>query len=309
MARPGTAGPPRIHTLKTRRRRRVLAGYLFVLPALAVIAVFTLLPFAQGIVLSFQTWDGVSLSTPYVGLANYREVMHDAQFWASMKNAALFGAVGLIIANGVALGMALAVNRARRAAAFFRTVYYLPGIFSVVVVGLMFSWFLDPRIGIVNNALGTVGLPEPNWLGDPTTALIAVAAVFVWYHWGFGFILFLAGRQDVPKELYEAASLDGARAWAQFRYVTWPGMAHVTTIVSVLTVLSGLQIFGTVQVLTDGGPAGHTAVPTLRIYQEAFVFHEYGPAAAMSVIFGLCLVVLAFVQLWISRRLSGSTES
>ncbi|MFJ9714135.1 carbohydrate ABC transporter permease [Streptomyces sp. NPDC101234] len=294
-----------------RRRTRVLAAWLFLTPALAVIAVFTVVPFVQGILLSFQSWDGVSLDTPFVGLANYRQVMHDTGFWGSMKNGVVFGVVGLVVANVVSMVMALAVHRARRGSAFFRTLYYLPGVFSTVVVGVMFSWFLDPNIGIVNRTLKSLGLGglAHNWLGDPRTALIAVAVVFVWYHWGFGFVLFLAGRQDVPKELYEAASLDGARGWAQFRYVTWPGMSHVTGVVSVLTLLSGLQIFGTVQVLTNGGPAGHTEVPTLHIYQQAFQYNEYGPAAAMSVIFGVCLVVLACVQLWVSRRLGGSTDS
>ncbi|MFI6435409.1 carbohydrate ABC transporter permease [Streptomyces sp. NPDC050759] len=294
-----------------RRRSRVPAAWLFLAPALAMIGMFTVVPFVQGILLSFQSWDGVSLDTPYTGLDNYRYVLHDTQFWGSMKNAVLYGVVGLIVANAVSMVMALAVHRARRGSAFFRTVFYLPGVFSTVVVGVMFSWFLDPNIGIVNQMLKAVGLDglQHNWLGDPKTAVIAVAAVFVWYHWGFGFILFLAGRQDVPQELYEASSLDGARGWAQFRYVTWPGMSHVTGIVSVLTLLSGLQIFGTVQVLTNGGPAGHTEVPTLHIYQQAFQYSEYGRAAAMSVIFGLCLVALACVQLWVSRRLGGSTDS
>lgn len=294
-----------------RRRTRMLAAGVFLAPALAVIAVFTVVPFVQNILLSFQSWDGVSLETPFIGLANYRFVMQDAEFWGSMKNAVVFGVVGLLAANAVSLVMALAVHRARRGAAFFRTLYYLPGVFSTVVVGVLFAWFLDPKIGVVNEALHVLGLGglQHNWLGDPRTALIVVAVVFVWYHWGFGFILFLAGRQDVPQELYEAASLDGARGWAQFRYVTWPGMSHVTGIVSVLTLLSGLQIFGTVQVLTNGGPAGHTEVPTLDIYQQAFQFNEYGRAAAMSVIFGVCLIVLACVQLWVSRRLGGSTDS
>jgi multiple sugar transport system permease protein/raffinose/stachyose/melibiose transport system permease protein len=260
----------------------VLAAWLFLAPALAVIAVFTVVPFVQGILLSFQSWDGVSLDTPYIGLDNYRYVLHDTEFWGSMKNAVLYGVVGLVVANAVSMVMALAVHRARRGSGFFRTVYYLPGVFSTVVVGVMFSWFLDPNIGIVNQTLKAVGLDglQHNWLGDPKTAVIAVAAVFVWYHWGFGFILFLAGRQDVPQELYEAASL-----------------------------VAGLQIFGTVQMLTNGGPAGHTEVPTLHIYQQAFQYSEYGRAAAMSVIFGLCLVALACVQLWVSRRLGGSTDS
>ncbi|WP_165368169.1 carbohydrate ABC transporter permease, partial [Phytoactinopolyspora endophytica] len=174
------------------------------------------------------------------------------------------------------------------------------------VVGTMFQWLFEPNVGIINTLLDRVGLDglTHNWLGDPSTALPSVAAVFVWYHWGFAFILFLAGLQDIPKERYEAASLDGARGWARFRYVTWPGLAPVTSIVSLLTLLAALQIFGTVQVLTNGGPGHHTMVPTLLIYVEAFTNNRYGAAAAMSVLFGGALVALAALQLWITGRRS-----
>jgi ABC-type sugar transport system permease subunit len=286
------------------RRRHVMA-YLFLLPALALLAVFTFVPFGQAILLSFQEWDGVSPSTPFVGLANYARVLHDTIFWDSMKIVVIFGLAGFFVGNGISLCMALAVHRIRRGKAFFRTAFYLPGVFSVVVVGMMFSGLLAPNVGVINRLLGTIGLSalQHNWLNDPDTALPAVAAVFIWFHWGFGFILFLAGLQDMPAELYEAASLDGARAWAKFRYITWPELAPVTTIVSLLTLLAALQIFGTVQVLTNGGPAYHTIVPTLRIYEEAFTNHRFGSAAAMSVIFGGALVVLAGLQLRLSRRI------
>jgi multiple sugar transport system permease protein/raffinose/stachyose/melibiose transport system permease protein len=279
-------------------------AYLFLLPALALLAVFTFVPFGQAILLSFQEWDGVSPSTPFVGLANYARVLHDTIFWESMKIVVIFGLAGFFIGNGVSLCMALAVHRIRRGKAFFRTAFYLPGVFSVVVVGMMFSWLLAPNVGIVNRLLEMIGLSalQHNWLNDPDTALLAVAAVFIWFHWGFGFILFLAGLQDMPGELYEAASLDGAGAWAKFRYITWPELAPVTTIVSLLTLLAALQIFGTVQVLTNGGPAYHTVVPTLRIYEEAFTNHRFGSAAAMSVIFGGALVLLAGLHLRLSRR-------
>jgi ABC-type sugar transport system permease subunit len=141
-----------------------------------------------------------------------------------------------------------------------------------------------------------------NWLSEPATALPTVASVYVWYHWGFGFLLFLAGLQGVPRELYEAASIDGADSWARFLHITWPQLAPVTTIVSVLTLLAALQIFGTVQVMTNGGPAYYTEVPTLRIYKEAFQFQRYGVAAAMSVVFGSMLVALSLVQIWVGKR-------
>ncbi|MGW6504641.1 carbohydrate ABC transporter permease [Nonomuraea angiospora] len=289
-----------------RALRRNLIGWLFLAPAIALIGIFTITPFAQAILLSFQSWDGVSPDTPWVGLANYDFVASDPIFWASMRNVLFFGVVGFVVGNGVALAMALAVNTITRGKTFFRTVFYLPGVLSVVVVGLLFSFILAPGSGILNRLLGLVGLGtlQQNWLGDPAVALPVVAAVFVWFHWGFGFLLFLAGLQDVPKELYEAAELDGANRWSKFRYVTWPQLAPVTSIVSLLTLLAALQIFGTVQVLTNGGPGHHTMVPTLAIYNEAFVNWRYGSAAAMSVIFGGALVLLSVLQLAITRRRS-----
>lgn len=289
---------------RARQRRRALSGYLFMLPALALISLFTLLPFLQGVLLSFQSWDGVGLDAPFVGLRNYERVFADNTFWASMKNVALFGLIGFCVGNALSLGMAVAVSANPRGSTFFRIVYYLPGVFSVVVVGMMWKWILQNTVGIVNRTLNATGLDflAQNWLADPAIALPSVGGVYVWYHWGFGFLLFLAGLQGVPRELYEAASIDGAGAWGRFRFITWPQLAPVTTIIAILTLLSALQIFGTVQVLTNGGPGYHTEVPTLRIYKEAFDFHRYGSSAAMSVVFGTILILLSLVQLAIGRR-------
>jgi ABC-type sugar transport system permease subunit len=293
---------------RARRYRRALTGYLFLLPAGVLIGAFTLTPFAQGIILSFQSWDGVGRDTPFVGLSNYQRALGDSIFWASMGTAAVFGVIGFCIGNGVSLGMALAVNRLRRGAAVYRTALYLPGVFSVVVVGMMFGWLLQPTVGFVNRGLEYVGLGvfKHNWLADPVTALPTVAAVYVWYHWGFGFLLFLAGLQGIPRELHEAAAIDGAGALQRFRHITWPQLMPVTSIVGVLTLLGALQIFGTVQVLTNGGPGYHTEVPTLRIYKEAFQSHRFGSAAAMSVIFGSVLIGLSVLQIWIARRFTAS---
>ncbi|GAB3609040.1 sugar ABC transporter permease [Humibacter ginsengiterrae] len=285
-------------------RRKAITGYVFLVPALVLIALFTLVPFVEAILLSFQSWDGVSPETPWVGLANFQAVFRNAPFWASMKNVLIFGVVGFFVGNGISMIMALAVHSARKGRTFFRTVYYLPSVLSVVVVGMVFSAMLDPQSGIVNRVLGAVGLTwlEHDWLNDPHVALLAVIGVFLWLHWGFGFILFLAGLQDIPQYLYEAAELDGARGWAKFRYITWPQLAPVTTIVSLLTLLAALQIFGTVQVLTNGGPGYATMVPTLQIFTQAFTYNNYGLAAAMSVIFGGALVLLSVLQLALSRR-------
>lgn len=293
-----------------RRWHRTRAGYLFIAPALLLIGTFTLLPFVQGILLSFQAWDGVASVKPWVGLSNYERVATDHIFWASLRNAALFGLIGFVAGNALSLAMAIAVNANPRGVTFFRIVYYLPGVFSVVVVGMMFSWMLQPSVGILNRTLEALGLLalKHNWLSDPSTALPTVGAVYVWYHWGFGFLLFLAGLQRIPRELYEAAAIDGAGVWQGFRHITWPQLTPITTIVSILTLLGALQIFGTVQILTNGGPGYHTEVPTLRIYKEAFVFYRFGPAAAMSVVFGSILVVISLTQLWLSRRFGAEVD-
>jgi len=290
--------------------RRALTGYLFMLPALALMAVFTFYPFFQGVALSFQSWDGVGRSAPWVGTANYERVFADSVFWISLKNALVFGLVGYFLGNAVSLGMALAVNRVKRGATFYRVVYYLPGVFSVVVVGMMFAWILQGSVGILNRGLGAVGLEmlQNRWLTDPSTAFASVSLVYVWYHYPLGFLLFLAGLQGVPRELYEAASIDGAGPWASFRYITWPQLLPITTIISVLTLLGALQIFGTVIVLTNGGPGYLTEVPTLRIYKEGFVNHRFGVAAAMSVVFGAMLIALSLIQIRIGKRFGGEAD-
>src|SRR5689334_21799413 len=275
-----------------------------------MIGAFTLIPFVQGVALSFQSWDGVGRDTPFVGLRNYERVLGDTIFWASLKNAAAFGLIGFLLGNALSLAMAIAVNSGPRGATFYRIAYYAPGVFSVVVVGLMLQWLFPPTVGILNRTLVALGLEalKHNWLAEPGTALPAVGAAYVWYHWGFGFLLFLAGLQGVPRELYEAASIDGAGAWQRFRYITWPQLIPITTIISVLTMLGALQIFATVQVLTNGGPGYLTEVPTLRIYKEGFLNHRFGVAAAMSVLFGLILMALALTQIWFARRGGGEGE-
>src|SRR5262249_53726470 len=209
---------------RRRATRTAITGYLFMAPALILMAVFTFYPFIQGVALSFQSWDGVGHDAPWVGTANYARVFGDTIFWASMKNALAFGLVGYFLGNAISLGMALAVNHVKRGAAFYRIAYYLPSVFSFIVVGMMFAWILQGSVGILNRTLVAVGLGAftTRWLSDPSTAMPGVALVYVWYHWPFGFLLFLAGLQGVPKDLYEAASIDGAGAWGRFRYITWP---------------------------------------------------------------------------------------
>ena len=245
----------------------------------------------------------MSADTPWVGLENYQRVFGDDIFWASMQNALAFGLIGFVLGNALSLGMAVAVNANPRGATFYRLAYYLPGVFSVVVVGMMFAWILQPSVGIVNRTLGgRPGRAPAELAGRPRTALPERRRRLRLVPLGLR-VPALPGRPPgVPRELHEAASIDGAGAWRRFRFVTWPQLIPVTTIVSILTLLGALQIFGTVQVLTNGGPGYYTEVPTLRIYKEGFQFNRFGVAAAMSVVFGAILMVLSLIQIWIGRR-------
>jgi ABC-type sugar transport system permease subunit len=175
-----------------------------------------------------------------------------------------------------------------------------------VVFGYLWAWILDPNVGPLNKLLSalTGGTVSFAWLATPGLTLWVVAFVFVWAHWSFGFLIFLSGLQSVPRELTEAAQLDGANGRQQFRYVVWPVIAPVAVVVSVVSLLLAMQIFGTVFVLTNGGPGYSTQVPTLLIYQEAFVNFRVGRAAAMSVIFGVVLVMCSGLQVLAARRWS-----
>lgn len=286
------------------RRREAFAPYLFITPAILLLLVFNIYPLLNGIVLSLRDWDGVNPRPAFVGLDNYLRIASDEVFWTSLRNALGFGLVGLIGGGGLGLAMALAVNTNPRGATIFRAIFFLPWILSVVVVGFLFAWLLDPAVGPFNRMLTSLGLGQwaYAWFAEPATAFPALAVVYIWAHWGIGFLLFLAGLQNIPIDVIEAATIDGAGAWQRFRDIVWPLLVPITVVVSVITLLLALQIFGTILVTTNGGPGYHTEVPTLRIYKESFQFFRFGMAAAMSVVFGIVLVIVSLGQLWLSKR-------
>ncbi len=296
--------PPIASAAVRSRRRQSWAGYVFVGPAILLLLVFNVYPLVQGVVLSLQQWDGVNPSPAYVGLANYARVLGDDVFRVSLLNALGFGLVGLLGGGTLGLAMALAVNARPRGAQAYRAIYFLPWILSVVVIGFLWVWLLDPAVGPLDKALYAFNLGDwaHAWLAEPETAFPTIAGIYVWAHWGLGFLLFLSGLQNVPTDVLESAAIDGAGAWARFRYVIWPLLLPISVVVSVLTLLLALQIFGTILVTTNGGPGFHTEVPTLRIFKESFQFFRFGVAAAMSVVFGLILIFVSLGQLGLSRR-------
>ena len=212
--------------------------------------------------------------------------------------------IALVFQNALAFLLAWACDREIRLKNFYRVIFFIPPVLSEVVVGLVWQWILDGHYGLLNSWLVQLGFHSlvRNWLSDPKTALTTVAIVHSWKGFGWGFLIFLAGLQTIPRELYEAARVDGANAWDSFRKITIPLMIPVAILVAILTVLGTMQVFVLIIAMTGGGPAYHTQVPVLRILASMRGSSRFGYACAQGISFGLVLVIISFIQYRFSRK-------
>ena len=209
----------------------------------------------------------------------------------------------------MAFALAWACDRQIRLKNFYRVIFFIPPVLSEVVVGFVWRWILDGNYGLLNHALINLGFPQlvHHWLSDPKTALTTVAVVHCWKGFGWGFLIFLAGLQTIPRQLYEAARVDGANAWQSFKNVTFPLMVPVTVLVAILTILGTMQAFVLIIAMTGGGPAYHTQVPVLRILASMRGSSRFGYACAQGITFGVVLVIVSFIQYRFSKRARYST--
>jgi ABC-type sugar transport system permease subunit len=287
------------------RFKSTLENYLFILPALIIFSIFYIYPFYKVFQLGLYDWDGISPTKIFVGLGNFKEIIfEDKIWWYSMLNASYITLIALTFQNALAFLLALACDREIRLRNFYRTVFFIPPVLSEVVVGLVWQWILDGNYGILNSWLVKLGFPHlvRNWLSDPRTALNCVAIVHSWKGFGWGFLIFLAGLQTIPRELYEAARVDGASAWQIFKKITFPLMIPVMVLVAILTVLGTMQAFVLIIAMTGGGPGYHTEVPVLRILASMRGSSRFGYACAQGISFGVILVIVSFIQYRFSRR-------
>ncbi|MBD3272332.1 MAG: ABC transporter permease subunit [Elusimicrobia bacterium] len=282
-----------------------LSNYFFIIPAIAMFAVFNVYPFYKLFELSVKEWDGYSMTAQFVGFRNFFEAFKDGWWWESVWNGIYITLLALTLQNGLALVLALVVDREIRAKNFYRVVFFVPPILSGIVVGLVWKWLYNGEYGLINHWLSLIGLGQlaRSWLADPDLALTSVAVVHMWKGFGWGFIILLAGLQSIPRELYEAARVDGAGDWRIFVHIIIPLMIPVFFLVSILTVLGTMQIFDIVVALTNGGPGGSTEVPIFRIITEMWGNHRFGYACTMGIIFGVMLLIVSMVQIFLSRRL------
>ncbi|HEX3329310.1 MAG TPA: sugar ABC transporter permease [Gaiellales bacterium] len=287
--------------IRRRRRgaRRVLfemrkewSAYAMLTPSIILMGVFTLFAAGFAFYLSFHQWDVLNPAKPYVGLQNYRELKSDAYFRQAVKNTAYFtvGTVPLSVILGLLI--ALLLNRQIRGRALFRTLFYLPVVTPLIVSGLIWKWVLDGDFGLLNYYIGKIGISPQLWLSNPSLAMPSVIMVSVWATVGFTMLVYLAGLQAIPQEYYEAAAVDGAGGWKQFRHITLPLLAPSTFFVTVYLIISSFQVFDQIFVMTDGGPLRATTTVVYYIWQAGFQQFTMGYASAMA--YGLFAIIFVF---------------
>lgn len=288
-------------------RSEARAALLFLSPALVLLTIFFFVPVVAGFALSLTDFDLYTIGDPHnvriVGLHNYKELLSSAIFWTAFGNTLYFALVGGPLTVAVSLGAALLVNaKVTRYKALFRTIYFAPVVTTLVAVSIVFKYIYHPRFGMLNRFLDTIGLPQPDWLGNPKLAMFAIIVLAVWKGFGYTMIIFIAGLQQIPEELYEAARLDGAGAWRQFRHVTLPMLAPTFVFVGIVVAIGQLQIFAEPYVMTRGGPLNKTVTMVMLMYEQGFKFWEMGYAAAVAFVLFLVIGAATLVQMKLQRE-------
>ena len=280
---------------------RARAARLFILPAVVLIVLFFLLPVVAAFLLSFTDFDiyaiGDLANSRIVGLHNYAALLSNPVFWIAVKNTFYFALVGGPLTVVVSLGAALLVNaRAVRFKGLFRTIYFVPFVTTLVAVAIVWRYLYHPQYGLLNYMLGWFGVAPVDWLGDPRWAMPAIILLAVWKNFGYNMLIFIAGLQAVPEELYEAAHIDGAGPVRQFRSVTLPMLAPTFFFVGVVTMIGYFQLFAEPYVMTQGGPLRSTTSVVLLMYEEGFRWWRMGYAAAIAFVLFIVILIATLLQ-------------
>lgn len=286
-------------------RSKYLALAVLLLPSLAGMVIFLMAPVASSLVLSFTEWDLIG-EVNWIGLANYTQALADPAVLGALRNTLTFILGYLPSVVIIALGLALLLNRRIRGRVVFRAIYFVPVVTSWVAVSLIWKWLLNPQYGLVNFALGAIGIKGPGWLFDPAWAMTGVILTSVWKDIGFVTVIYLAGLQDIPEPLYEAAALDGATPWQRFWSITFPMLAPTTFFVTTISLISSFQVFDQVWIMTQGGPAGATSVMVELIYKNAFSYYKMGYASAISWVLFALIFAVTIAQNLLQKKLDRS---
>ena len=284
------------------RRREAVTAWILSSPALLMLIVFLLIPFVMAVWLAFtdqRLIPNPNLPTQFVGLRNFTRLLEDEAFHQALINNFVFAIVVVPIQTSFALLLAVLVNRKIRFVNVFRTIYFSPVVTMMVVVAIVWSFLYNPGQGFINQFLNTVsfGLLGPyDWLNDPKLAFPAIMLLSIWQGVGFQMVIYLAGLQDIPSELYEAAQVDGANQWQQFWNVTFPQLRNTTIFVVIATTILSFKLFTQVWVMTQGGPQGATMTTMIMVYREGFRQLKVGYASAIAIVFFVIVLGISLLQ-------------
>jgi multiple sugar transport system permease protein len=296
LSRPLTGGMSR------RRLRRNVEGWIFIAPVMFGVLAFYFVPILVSLYTSFTNWDGLTPHT-FIGLDNYERLLTRDQFFRRTLANTIYYVIGHIpLTILAALGLALLCNRKMPGVTWYRTAYFTPVITNVVAIGLVWSYFYAPNVGVLNWFLSLFGVRGPSWLTDVTWAMPAVILVSIWQGVGYPMVILLAGLQGIPEALHEAAKIDGAGSGQRFRHVTLPLLTPAIFFLTITQFISSFQVFGLIFILTHGGPANATNVYIYNLYQNAFQFSKMGYASAMAWILFVIIAAITIVQWKLQKR-------
>ena len=287
--------------------RQNRAGWAFVTPALALIGVFFFVPVLGGLLLSFTDFDIYAIGRPdiarFKGFGNYAQVLSNPLFWKALGNTFYFVLVGGPLSVITSLVAALLVSSKQvRVQGLFRSIFFMPVVTTLVAVAIVWRYLYHPQYGLLNWALGLVGIHSIDWLGDPHWAMPAIILLAVWKNFGYNMLIFIAGLQSIPEELHEAAELDGASPWARFVHITVPGLAPTFLFVGVMTMLGNFQLFSEPYVMTQGGPLKATTTVVLLMYEEGFRWWRMGMAASIAFVLFVIMLIGTTLQMRLQRE-------
>ena len=293
--------------MKLENKNRISAAYFFLAPALIAIFIFFFIPVIAGFIISFTDFDIYALGNysniRFIWFQNYSNLFNDPLFWTALKNTFYYVIIAGPVSVAVSLSAAVLLNsKLIKLKEIFRLAYFIPVVTTLVAVAIVWRFIYNPGFGLLNYALSFLGIKAVDWLGNPFWAMPAIIIMSVWKNFGYNMIIFIAGLQNIPEYLYEAASLEGANGWQQFKNITLPMLAPTTVFVGIITMINFFQIFAEPYIMTQGGPLNSTLSIVQYMYQEGFRWWHMGYSASIAFVLFFIIFIGTIVQLKLQRE-------
>ncbi|NOU77477.1 ABC transporter permease subunit [Paenibacillus sp. LMG 31459] len=277
---------------------------MFMMPAFIIFSMFIVIPMISSFYFSLTDWNGLNPHFNFIGLKNYRNLIRDTEVWIALKNTVIFALLVTILQNVLSLGLAMLVDGTGWITRFLRVFYLIPALLSALAIGFIWSYMYNPVFGVINLALENIGLSSwtQDWLGDPKWSMLSVVFTNIWQWAGLSLVIYLAGLQAIPSDLYEAADIDGANRWHQFKHITFPLIAPAFTVNILISIIGSFKVFDIIFVMTKGGPGTATESLAILLYKKAFNYNEMGYGTAIAIVMFFIILLISVIQLRFLRR-------